>query len=43
MNLRVPGLQKAVGVRLPDPVGSNYMLEHWLAAYAVLYLGESSG
>ena len=26
---------------LDQAVGSNYHLEHWLAAYAVLYLGES--
>ena len=26
---------------LDEAVGSNYMLEHWLPAYAVLYLGES--
>jgi Protein of unknown function (DUF2891) len=28
---------------LDQAVGSNYMLEHWLPAYAVLYLGEGAG
>jgi hypothetical protein len=28
---------------LDQAVGSNYHLEHWLPAYAVLYLGEGAG
>ena len=33
--------QRHAAASLDQAVGSNYHLEHWLAAYAVLYLGES--
>jgi hypothetical protein len=35
--------ERHAAASLDQAVGSNYMLEHWLPAYAVLYLGEPSG
>jgi hypothetical protein len=44
---RVPVMRDAAErhaeASLDQAVGSNYELEHWLPAYAVLYLGEPSG
>src|SRR5207249_4312468 len=35
--------ERHAAASLDQAVDSNYMLEHWLPAYAVLYLGESAG
>jgi hypothetical protein len=35
--------ERHAAASLDQAVGSNYHLEHWLPAYAVLYLGESAG
>jgi hypothetical protein len=35
--------ERHAAASLDQAVGSNYMLEHWLPAYAVLYLSEPSG
>ena len=44
---RVPILQEAAGrhadVALGEVVGSHYMVEHWLAVYALLSLGDTGG
>jgi hypothetical protein len=32
------GAWRHAGASLPHVVGSDYMVEHWLAAYAVLLL-----
>jgi hypothetical protein len=40
---RVPLMQQAAAMHaaasLPAVTGTNYLVEHWLACYAVLYLG----
>ena len=35
--------ERHAAASLDQAVDSNYHLEHWLAAYAVLYLGEGAG
>jgi hypothetical protein len=35
--------ERHAAASLDQAIDSHYMLEHWLPAYAVLYLGESSG
>jgi Protein of unknown function (DUF2891) len=35
--------ERHAAASLDQAVGSNYQLEHWLAAYALLYLGEGAG
>lgn len=44
-DVRVPLLQQVAtthaAASLPAVTGANYMVEHWLACYAVLYLGAS--
>src|SRR2546430_880369 len=35
--------ERHAAASLDPAVGSDYMVEHWLPAYAVLYLGESAG
>ena len=44
---RAPSMLEAAerhaAASLDQAVKSNYHLEHWLAAYAVLYLGEPAG
>jgi hypothetical protein len=35
--------QRHAAASLDQAVGSNYHLEHWLPAYALLYLGEGAG
>jgi hypothetical protein len=35
--------ERHAAASLDQAVGSNYHLEHWLAAYALLYLGEGAG
>jgi hypothetical protein len=35
--------ERHASASLDQAVGSNYHLEHWLAAYALLYLGEGAG
>ena len=35
--------ERHAAASLDQAVGSHYMLEHWLPAYAVLYLGEGAG
>jgi hypothetical protein len=44
---RVPVLlaaaERHAEASLDEAVGSDYAVEHWLPAYAVLYLGEPSG
>lgn len=44
---RVPIMEQAVATHaaasLPAVTGTDYMLEHWLACYAVLYLGGAVG
>jgi hypothetical protein len=39
----VAAAERHAAASLDHAVGSNYMLEHWLPAYAVLYLGEGAG
>jgi hypothetical protein len=31
--------ERQVAVSLPAVTGAGYMVEHWLASYAVLYVG----
>ncbi len=44
---RIPLLLDAAGrhadAALGEVVGSHYMVEHWLAVYALLYLGDTGG
>jgi hypothetical protein len=35
--------ERHAAASLDQAIGSNYHLEHWLAAYALLYLGEGAG
>jgi hypothetical protein len=38
--LALRAAERHAATSLDEAVGSDYMLEHWLPAYAVLYLGD---
>ena len=35
--------ERHAAASLDQAVGSDYMVEHWLPAYAVLYLSDGAG
>jgi Protein of unknown function (DUF2891) len=41
--LMLDAAERHAAASLDQAVGSHYMLEHWLPAYVVLYLGEGAG